>query len=603
MRLTEVANLLCSDRDTVTQPLMNHIPRPEYPRPTVVRSEWLNLNGSWRFRCDDEQVGLQQAWYKGPLSDAEVITVPFAPNAAASGITGCRTDTTLWYQRDFDLPADWQDRRICLRFGAVDYRSLVFVNDTLAGEHSGGYSPFGMDIEHALVPGKNRLTVRVEDSLSWTQPRGKQAGTTRWPIDYDGVCGIWQSVWLEPLPEVSVESVFPHFSLASSRLTCLVEFSRQLEGTLQVVLMKAGSVVASAEAITGSRAESRVEMFNDAPELWSPENPHLYDLRIVLTTETGEQDEVSSYCGLREITTDKGQLRLNGEQLYIRGVLDQGYFPDGWYTATSDQDLRKDIELTLAMGFNCVRKHQKAEDPRYLYWADQLGLLVWSEMPSGRIFSTELIQALTTEWLDLIRRDRGHPSIITWVAFNESWGVWHQAGRREQRAFVEGVVGLTRALDETRPVVGNDGWEFSAGDLWTLHVYEEDSDLRSRIAELIRTPGSAVTPGEEGLGQRKGALPGASIAGLPILLTECGGIGFGHHGEDDFAYGELPATQDELEHRIRAAIRVICSATDLQGYVWTQLTDVQQEINGLLYFDRSPKLPPDILYEIFSQEP
>jgi len=582
---------------------MNHLPRPEYPRPTLERCDWLNLNGKWLFRRDDEQVGLNKAWYKETLPDPETIIVPFAPNAPASGIKGCRTDTTVWYQRDFDLPSEWRAHRTCLRFGAVDYQSMVFVNDMLVGEHSGGYSSFGIDIEHALKPGKNRLTVRVEDSLSWTQPRGKQAGTTRWPIDYDGVCGIWQSVWLEPLPEVSVEAVFPQFSLPLSRLTCLVEFSRHLEGTVRVELIKSGTVVTGAESKFRYRAEARVELSIRDPELWSPENPHLYELRIILTPKSGEQDIVASYCGLREITIEKGQQRLNGEPLYIRGVLDQGYFPDGWYTATSDEDFRRDIELTLAMGFNCVRKHQKAEDPRYLYWADKLGLLVWSEMPSGRIFSTNLIQTLTAEWLELIRRDRGHPSIFTWVAFNESWGVWRQSVRPEQRAFVEGIVGLTRALDPTRPIVGNDGWEFSTGDLWTLHVYEEGSDLLSKISQLISNPESSISHDDEGLGERKGALADTNISGLPILLSECGGIGFGRHGDHDFAYGEVPATQDQLERRIRAAVHAVCSTTDLQGYVWTQLTDVQQEINGLLYFDRSPKLPLDKLYEIFSQNP
>ena len=582
---------------------MNEQPRPEYPRPLLQRADWLNLNGPWRFCCDDEGMGLRHGWHQALPAQAENITVPFAPNSAASGITGARTDTTVWYERDFELPADWQEKRICLRFGAVDHTSQVFINGTLVGEHTGGYSPFGLDINHALVPGTNTISVRAQDSLSWTQPRGKQAGTTRWPIDYDGIIGIWQTVWLEPLPEVSIESVFTRFSLASGQLSCLVEFSRQLEGELQVDLLNSGELVASAQASTEWRAESRVDLDVEQPVLWSPGNPALYELRLTLTSASGEQDVVNSYCGLREITRDNGVLQLNGEPLYIRGILDQGYFPDGWYTACSDQDYKKDIELTLAMGFNCVRKHQKAEDPRYLYWADQLGLLVWSEMPSGRIFSTELVQTLTGEWLDLVRRDRGHPSIVTWVPFNESWGVWHQAERPEQRAFVEGIVGLTHALDNSRPVVGNDGWEFSAGDLWTLHVYAEESDLSGRLAELAEAPDSHVNIGEGGLGQRVGALPGADISNLPVLLTECGGIGFGHHSNDDFAYGEIPASTPELEQRIRDAVRIVLQASELQGYVWTQLTDIQQEINGLLYFDRQPKLPIGVFHEIFSQAP
>ena len=578
-------------------------PRPEYPRPILTRPDWLNLNGEWRFAVDRENRGLKEKWFGSDLPGNQLIRVPYPINSSASGVSEEHGEPVVWYQREFTVPPDWCERRLCLRIGASDYHTMVMLNGHRVGEHSGGYSPFVIDIQDFLQDGANVLTVRVQDSLSWTQPRGKQAGTTRWPVDYDGVTGIWQTVWLEPLPETSIESICTEFNLSTSTLKCHVDFSQQVEGELTVELVNGDDPVVIASTTTGLRAEGRLELTIPDPILWSPAQPHLYDLRVTLVPVTGEPDRVASYCGLREIAIDDGCLKLNGEPLYLRGVLDQGYFPEGWYTALDDAALKTDVELTLALGFNCTRKHQKAEDPRYLYWADRLGLLVWAEMPSGRIFSTELVQALTKEWLELVKRDRGHPSVMAWVPFNESWGVWHQSIRPAQRAFVEGIVGLTRALDTSRPVVGNDGWEYSAGDLWTLHVYEEGRDLETRIGELIGDPGSLVVPNQEGSGGRAGALHGAVVAGLPILLTECGGIGFGSHGEDDFSYGDLPDTEAELETRIRQSLAAITAADSLQGYVWTQLTDVQQEINGLLYFDREPKLPIETLRGLFGENP
>jgi hypothetical protein len=447
--------------------------------------------------------------------------------------------------------------------------------------------------------------VRVEDSPSWSQPRGKQAGTTRWPIDYDPITGLWQTVWLEPVPASSLSWLYPRFSLENRTLVVTAGFSRPVTGKLSLSLHREGAVIAQGSVEVEHRSEARLSFTLEDPALWHPDHPWLYDLTATLEDPLeGTLDRVESYLGLREITWDEAGLRLNGEPLYLRGVLDQGYFPEGWYTAPSDEALRRDVELTLALGFNCARKHQKAEDPRYLYWADQLGLLVWAEMPSGRIFSTDLVETLTQEWMALIRRDRAHPSIITWVPFNESWGVWHQGSRPEQRAWVDSLYHLTKTLDPSRPVVGNDGWEYSSGDLWTLHLYEEERPLEERLAALRQDPETAVTnswggtPGRE----RRGALPGADVSGLPMLLTECGGIGFGDGGEDRFAYGDFPETEAELLRQIQDTLEKISASPTLAGYVWTQLTDVQQEVNGLLYFDRRPKLPLPTLRTCFSRE-
>ena len=575
-------------------------PRPEYPRPLLVRPDWRNLNGSWHFIEDFDDAGLAEGWFRNGLpQNATTIQVPFPVESAASTVNNIQPASVAWYLREFNLPKDW-NKRVCLRFGACDHRARVFVNGQEVGQHRGGYTPFSFDIEHVLKPGANTIVVRVEDSLSWTQPRGKQAGTTRWPIDYDSVTGIWQTVWLEHLPPVSIESTHSVFEVGSGELTFTAFFSKQVEGELTVELLLAGVSVDRKKVNTGLRSEARVSFQLDQAVLWSPDSPTLYDIKLtLLDTRTLEVDEATSYTGLREIEVRDGCLLLNGERLFLRGILDQGYFPGGWYTALSDDDLRRDVELTLQMGFNCARKHQKAEDPRYLYWADQLGLLVWAEMPSGKIFSTELVQTLIAEWTELVKRDRAHPCVMAWVPFNESWGVWHQSTRPQQRAFVDGVVGVTRAMDNSRPVIGNDGWEFSSGDLWTLHLYVEQKNLTQRLNELIESPGSSVTEGN-GMGSRAGALPGANVEGLPILLTECGGVGYGRFGDSDFSYGDLPKTEVELEEAIREIAQMIRAASTLQGFVWTQFTDVQQEVNGLLYFDRTPKLPIETLREIIT---
>jgi len=575
-------------------------PRPEYPRPILVRDRWQSLNGPWFFRVDPDNRGLTDTWSDGSWTYGQTITVPFSMESAASGIGEAEGAAVVWYQREVIIPEAW-DRRVVLRIGASDFLTRVFVNGQEVGQHQGGYASFGFDIEHALIPGRNRITIRVEDSLSWTQPRGKQAGTTRWPIDYDGVTGIWQSVWLEPLTAVSIESTASSYHVAEQTLSYKAFLSAQVDGEVSVEVLDGDRVIASDTVQTAGRAEIRTTLFIEDPILWSPEQPHLYEVRLTLLNRaTGERDEAESYAGLREVSVTNGQLCLNGDPLYLRGVLDQGYFPEGWYTATTDEALRRDVELTLAMGFNCARKHQKAEDPRYLYWADKLGLMVWAEMPSGRVFSTELVESLTREWMELIKRDCAHPSIIAWVPFNESWGVWHQSERPEQRAFVDAVTSLTKALDGSRVVVGNDGWEYSSGDLWTLHLYNEDSDVSSRLAALVEDPHSSVTS-EFGGRDRVGALPGADVGDLPILLTECGGIGMGSFSEEDFSYGDLADTPEALEARVRTIMTDIRSLEALQGFVWTQLTDVQQEVNGLLYFDRQPKLPLTILHDIVSK--
>jgi|TARA_B110000879_G_scaffold168314_1_gene217834 beta-galactosidase/beta-glucuronidase len=588
-------------------------PRPEYPRPILRRDRWLNLNGQWDFSADPDGVGVSEGW-QNRTEWSSTITVPFAPNSSASGCAIDPNTQRVWYHHSFNNPG-WQGEEVVLNIGACDFITTVFLNGHNVGSHTGGYSPIKINITGALQAGENHLVIAVKDSGSWQQPRGKQAGDTRWPIDYDAVIGIWQTVWLEPVQATHIEVLNYAFSMAENRLALTINLSDSFDGEVQVTVAKSKMLV-NAQApdtskadteeyfisqVSQQRSEIKTALHIPDPCLWSPDLPQLYDVTIVLVNNQGaEVDRVASYTGLREVAVAAGKLCLNGEAIYLRGVLDQGYFPEGWYTPVDDAAMVRDIKLAKQLGFNLVRKHQKAEDPRYLYWADQLGLMVWSEMPSGRIFSNNLVESLTQEWTALVRRDQAHPCVICWVPFNESWGVWHQSSRPQQRAFVDAIYHLTKTLDQTRPVVANDGWEYSSGDLWTLHLYDSASnDLSKRLTDLQNNPHATVS---DDANSRVGTLPGADPTGLPILLTECGGVGFTAEQQQDehFFYGTWPVNAQELMARIEDLGRGLSSLDALQGFVWTQLTDVQQEINGLLYFDRQPKLPVKQLQRIFA---
>ena len=295
-----------------------HIPRPEYPRPLLMREAWLNLNGTWSFQMDADNVGMSLGWFAAGLPNPANIVVPYPVESAASKIHAVAPAEVVWYEREFVVPAEWSER-VMLRIGACDHWTRVFINGQEVGQHRGGYAPFGFDIGHALIDGINRITLRVEDSLSWTQPRGKQAGTTRWPIDYDSVTGIWQTIWLEPLPMVCIESTAFEYKVASAELMYTVGFSAQVDGLLEVAISDHGSVIASASAQTNLRSETRLRFVIEHPQLWSPDTPHLYDVSLKLTNhQANDIDTVESYVGLREISTADGALRLNEQPLYLR---------------------------------------------------------------------------------------------------------------------------------------------------------------------------------------------------------------------------------------------------------------------------------------------
>ncbi len=578
------------------------IPRPEYPRPSCVRPDWLNLNGEWQFIFDDADRGRRSGWESGQAFARQII-VPFTFEAALSGIGETAVHPVLWYRRSVDLPREYLSGRLLLHIGACDYETSIWVNGRAVAMHRGGYTPIACEIQDAVRAGSNEIVIRVEDRPLWSQPRGKQiVGAEPFLIDYDRVTGIWQSVWLEPVPEVYIVEPWSHFHLEDSCLTVEVQTNREFGGELEVLVFAAGAEVARARTYMQERREGKLTLRIPTPRLWKPATPFLYDLTLRLREGETIVDEVQTYAGLRELSRRGRSVLLNGQPFYFRGVLDQGYFPDGWYTAASDDDLRRDIVLAQSLGFNGARKHQKVEDPRWLYWADRLGFMVWGEIGSGRDFCVAQQTDLTREWMEAVRRDRMHPAIMAWVPLNESWGVDAVEHDIRQQQWVRSLYHLTKSLDPTRLVIANDGWQYQVGDVWGLHSYIDQGDaLATHLRRALCEPATELAPG------RPAALPGADVADLPIMLTEFGGVSYrdasrprgAQESSESWGY-HVAADAGAFEGSVRDLVDSARQLDELSGDVWTQLTDVQQETNGLLYFDRTPKLSADVLRQIFS---
>jgi beta-galactosidase/beta-glucuronidase len=593
------------------------VPRPEYPRPQFRRPHWTNLNGEWAFAFDDESTGLARGWHRASPQDLRSegspfdrrITVPFCYQSRLSGIGDTSFHDVVWYARTFEAPAEGE--RLLLHFGAVDYRAAVWVNGVPVASHEGGHTPFSADITPSLVEGDNVVVVRAEDpSRDATLPRGKQYWKERSEgIFYTRTTGIWQTVWLEPVGrrridalrltpevdaarldvEVSIEGFEPGLSL---RLAVSLRGNPVLDDR---VGLPAPVVERSLPLLARGAAPETPHLSEwPKPALWSPEHPNLYDLRLELLDDAGNVlDAVESYFGMRKVEARDGQVFLNGRPCYQRLVLDQGYFPGGLLTAPTDEDLRRDIELAKTMGFNGARKHQKVEDPRWLYWADTLGFLVWGEMANAYQYSPDYVRRITTEWQDAVRRDHNHPSIVAWVPMNESWGVPELATDPSQMDHLLSLYHLTRSLDRTRPVVSNDGWEHALTDLCTIHDYGDPEDLSRRYT----TPESSVAARPA---NRPIYAPGHGYRGEPILVTEFGGIAFSGE-EGGWGYSTV-ADAEEFLGRYEAMISALLRSETVQGFCYTQLTDVEQEVNGLLTYDRKPKADPARIREITARE-
>ena len=591
--------------DTVPADTVAEASREEdllHPRPQFARAEWTELDGEWQFAYDDEDRGLDESWSDREDVFDRTIVVPFPPESELSGIHETGYHPVVWYRRVTACPRPEGGDRVLLTFGAVDYRCSAWVNGRRVGEHEGGHSSFTLDITAALEPDTDDqvLVVRAED---WhddvSQPRGKQDWSEE-PHDiwYHRTTGIWQTVWWERVSEahltelhispdavrgrLEVEASVPRPTGAGLSLRCRVRFEGEVlaETTVSVV----DPDVRLSIELPFARNYQDVHRIT-----WRPEWPNLLDVDLALLRDGEVVDEVTSYTGLRRVGYADGHFMLNNQPYYLRLVLGQGFWPESHLAAPSPAALRREVELIKELGFNGVRVHQKVEDPRFLYWCDRLGLLVWGEMPSPYAFSTTMVERVTREWLEVVRRDRSHPCIVTWVPLNESWGLQMIEHDPAQRHFASALYHLTRALDPSRPVISNDGWEHTDSDIWGVHDYGPSG---TGLLDRYGTPEAVDRSLREGRpGRRRVLLQDGTERGQPVVITEFGGLSFAPTaGEEWFGYSTV-ASADDLVDKLAELVGALLDSPTIAGFCYTQLTDTLQENNGLLTADREPKAP------------
>lgn len=575
--------------------------RMEHPRPDRVRKSWMTLNGQWDFAFDKMKTGKKEKWYNAFPKEMK-IEVPFAYQTILSGVNKQEHVDVVWYERTFTVPTDMTGKRL-LHFGAVDYIAEVWLNGQFLGTHEGGYTPFTFDISDLVTPGEEcKLTVRCEDRLDFDQPRGKQSFRPE-PFEcwYTPVTGIWQSVWMEGVGEYYPTDFRLTPCLETASIKCEIALNELPENaSVRLTASFKGDVVAEQNIRVRTDRYIQTEMYlrhNERLEgihMWTPENPALYDLKIETIVDGNVQDEVDTYFGMRKIEIVNGKVLLNNHVLYQRLILDQGYWPDGLLTAPSAEALKKDVELTKRMGYNGARKHQKFEDPIYLYWADKLGLIVWGELPSAYWLRDSQKRNMMRDLSEAIKRDYNHPCLIAWVPINESWGVPFIQTQVEAQELADALYHMAHSLDNTRIVSGNDGWEQAATDLLTVHDYTAWPEQLSKEYGSDET----ILNGNPGSGRIVTAC-GYDHVGKPKLLTEYGGIAMAKDSEgDNWGYNGAAKDEEAFLKRFEAITQAFKHMPGFVGYCYTQLTDVFQEVNGLLDMDRNPKANLDEIRRI-----
>jgi beta-galactosidase/beta-glucuronidase len=572
-----------------------------HPRPQLIRKDWMSLDGAWEFAYDDADRGLDERWQDRAEVYTRTIQVPFPPESAASGISDPAFHSIVWYRRTFQVPEAYASRRLLLHCGAVDYRAHVWLNGQLVATHEGGQTPFFADITTALSAKQDQVVViRAEDvPADLAQPRGKQDWQEQpHGIWYKRTTGIWQPVWLEPVAPVHIHQLrwTPDLDRGTLGIFLRLQNPNSLSVRIRLQLsLHDMPIVDDIYQVQGTELErqiaiDRADMMNRDELLWSPAHPNLMDATLSLLIGDDIVDQVQSYVGLRSVGVENGRFQLNGLPYFLRFVLQQGYWPQSHLAAPDDEALRREVELIKEFGFNGVRVHQKVEDPRFLYWCDRLGLLVWGEMSNAYIFSTTAVERLVLEWMDVLARDYSHPCIVGWAPINESWGVPNVARDQAQRHYVQALYHLTKALDPTRPTIGNDGWEHIISDIYSVHDYSFDGDtLRERYGSIEAI---GRTLGEVQPAYRSVALPGYQRTDEPIMLTEFGGISYHPRPSAPwYGYGTVE-DRDALLAKYRELVEALLDSPALAGFCYTQLTDTEQESNGLLTASREPKLDP-----------
>ena len=576
----------------------------DYPRPQFVRKEWQNLNGEWNFVFDDNDQGETKEYFKNFPRDKKII-IPFTYETKLSGIEDESVHYIVWYNRKINiLKEQLQNNKVILNFEGSDYKTKVWINGKYIGENIGAYSRFSFNIEKYVVEGENDITIKVEDSLSKDQPRGKQRYKKEsWKCWYIQTTGIWKTVWLELVSKKYIKEVkiTPKTDKVQLEIqTNLLEQDIEKQKYyIETEISFNGQILNNTkEKINNNYEKIEINMVKEGIkhdiQKWSVNSPNLYDITYKLYCEDKVIDTAYSYFGIREIAVKADKILLNGEELYLKLILDQGYWKESHLTPPSEDSLIKDIEKVLAFGYNGIRKHQKVEDERFLYWCDVKGVLVWSEMANCYNFDDNSLQDFTNEWIRVVKQNYNHPSIITWVPINESWGIPEVSICEKEQNFANTLYYLTKAIDNTRPVISNDGWEHTISDIITIHDYKQDDEL---LYEKYTDKEKKVLNNlEEYNGKHRLFANGYRYEGQPVIMSEYGGIAI--NSEEGWGYGKQVKDEKELVERLTKLTKAIKNIPYITGYCYTQLTDVQQEINGLMDEKRNCKIEPSIIRNI-----
>ena len=566
---------------------MNNIPRPEHPNPQFQRREWLNLNGKWSFKIDKSKSGLAKKYYEPQTKFDRTINVPFCPESVLSGIEYKDFMDAVWYSREFTIPEKYSGLRTILHFGAVDYKATVYINGKEVGTHKGGYISFEFDITDYITDGKNVLTVYAEDDTrNPLQPRGKQSEEYySHGCDYTRTTGIWQTVWLEFVPESRIKGIkiFPNVENCSVDIQAEVIGSGKFEvlALYQERIMGAATVVSDGGFVTAHL---------DLKEayLWEVGEGRLYDLELRFN-----EDKVDSYFGLRDVRLDGQKFLINGKSVFQRLVLDQGFYPDGIYTAPTEEAMIKDIQISLDVGFNGARLHEKIFEPRFLYHCDKMGYIVWGEYPNWGMDSSNpnILFSILPEWIEEIERDFNHPSIIGWCPFNETWDY---DGRKQHDETLAVVYNTTKALDRTRPCIDTSGNFHVITDIFDVHDYEQDPKVFKEHYDKLMTEGELFDNHKK---RQK-------YTGGPTFVSEYGGIRWSvNEGEQNaWGYGDAPKNKYEFIERYKGLTDALLDNDQMFGFCYTQLYDVEQEQNGLYTYSRKPKFETSIFRAINSRK-
>ncbi|WP_368997001.1 glycoside hydrolase family 2 protein [Caldifermentibacillus hisashii] len=569
-----------------------------HPRPQFSRNNWESLDGEWKFAFDDKNIGEVNKWANG-IPEGKTIQVPFSYETKLSGIEDSSHHPVVWYERTINVK---QDKNVLLHFEGADYYTTLWVNGLKVGHHQGAYTAFVFDITNYVHKGENQVVVKVEDSMDCSQPRGKQ----RWLKDnfgcwYVQTTGIWKTVWLEYVSPIHIDylKMTPEYDKKEIAIELHVnkkEYDSDLTASAEISYE--GKIInkVTVKVIDGVAKFSPSVLESGNPwsmKSWSPENPNLYDIKFELFQDGQPVDLVNSYFGMRKISIEGRKILLNNEELYQRLILDQGYWEESGLTPPTVEALETDIDKVLEMGYNGVRKHQKIEDNRFLYLCDKKGLLVWSEVGATYTFDDQAVANFTNEWIEIVQQNYNHPCIITWVPFNESWGIGDIFVNEAQQKFTEGIYYLTKTFDSMRPVITNDGWEHTISDIITLHDYEEFGEVfrkRYKNSEVLLS---------NNIQHNKHRFPfakGYGDQGQPVIISEFGGIAFA--SESGWGYGNQVKDEEAFIQRFESIHQAIQDLDYVCGFCYTQLTDVQQEINGLLTIDRKAKVDLTKIREI-----